>query len=217
MKIIGLVGSPRAGGNTDLLVGAALEGARESGAKVEKILVKNLQIDTCEGCLACWQSGFCDRFDDDLPWLVEQLSEADGLVLGSPVWSGFLPGSMKNVFDRLTGPATIIEATRVLSRLPQKRRNGLSIAVCATPALQMAEAAVIFLNYNLQLHANGGEVNEIRATGLMARGQVGLDVSGLTEMYKQMGLADAVKMAVGADKGNRDLLARAREAGSKLV
>ena len=100
MKIIGLVGSPRAGGNTDLLVGAALEGARESGAKVEKILVKNLQIDTCEGCLACWQSGFCDRFDDDLPWLVEQLSEADGLVLGSPVWSGFLHQRARRVRGR---------------------------------------------------------------------------------------------------------------------
>lgn len=221
MKIVGLVGSPRKGGNTDILVGAALEGAKEAGAKVEKIMVGNLQINTCEGCLMCWQSGQCDHFDDDLPWLVEQLAEADGLVLGSPVWSGLLPGSMKNVFDRMTGSTTIIEASggqsKVLSRLPKKVRNGLSIAVCATPAPQMADATVIFLNYYLQVHANGGSVNEIRATGLLAKGQIGMDVSGLTQMYKLMGLTDAVKLAGRVNKGNRDLLAKAREAGLNLV
>ena len=132
-----------------------------------------------------------------------------------------MPGSMKNVFDRMTGSTTIIEASggqsKVLSRLPKKVRNGLSIAVCATPAPQMADATVIFLNYYLQVHANGASVNEIRATGLLAKGQIGMDVSGLTQMYKLMGLTDAVKLAGRVNKGNRDLLAKAREAGLNLV
>jgi multimeric flavodoxin WrbA len=221
MKVVGLVGSPRRGGNTDLLVGNVLDGAAEAGAKTEKIMIQDLQIDTCTGCLACWQSGKCVQFDDDLPWLVEQFAEADGLVLGSPVWSGFMPGVLKNVFDRMTGSSTIIQSSvgqsKVLSRLPQKLRPGISIAVCATPAPQMADATIIFLNYYLQLHANGGNVTEIRAPGLVGQGQVGMDVAGLIKMYKLIGLDEPVKMAGRVDKGNRDLLARAREAGRQLV
>lgn len=221
MKVVGLVGSPRRGGNTDILVGNVLGGAAEAGAKTEKIVIKDLQIETCTGCLDCWQSGKCNQFDDDLPWLIEQFAEADGLVLGSPVWSGFLPGAMKNVFDRMTGSSTIIQSSgglsKVLSRLPKKTRPGVSIAVCATPAAQMADATVIFLNYYLQVHANGGNVTEIRAPGLVGQGQVGMDVAGLTRMYKLMGLDEPVKMAGRVDKANRDLLARAREAGGQLV
>lgn len=221
MKVIGLVGSPRRGGNTDILVGSVLDGVVESGAKTEKIMIKDLQIEICTGCLVCWQSGKCEQFDDDLPWLVEQFAECDGLVLGSPVWSGFLPGAMKNVFDRMVGSTTVIQSSggqsKVLSRLPQKTRPGVSIAVCATQAPQMADATVIFLNYYLQVHANGGNVTEIRAPGLVGQGQVGMDVASLTKMYKLMGLDDPVKMAGRIDKGNRDLLARAREAGRQLV
>ncbi len=96
MKILALVGSPRHRGNTDLLVDALLEGAREAGAQTEKVYLADLRIAPCDACEACRTSGECAQDDDMVP-LYERLFEADLWVMGTPVyWWG--PSAQTKLF-----------------------------------------------------------------------------------------------------------------------
>jgi len=221
MKIVALMGSPRKGSNTDTLVDKVLEGARDAGAETKKFRVWDLDVSPCKGCMSCRQTGVCKHYNDDIAKLARELGEADGWVLGAPVWGGFIPGQLKMVFDRLVGAVLSIqpsaEGVQVTSRLPQKKRNGVSIAVCASPAREMTDATIIFLNHNLQLHGNGGEIREIRAPGLGAYGQVKMDSQELEKVLEAMGVDNAGLVAVQGEKINRDLLDKAYEVGEKMV
>ena len=105
MKILGIVGSPRKGSSTDLLVDMVLQGAVSKGAAVEKINISDLNLAFCTGCMECRQNGVCrvtkEDSDDDLAMIIEKITEAEGLVLASPVYIRYVPGQFKNLFDRL--------------------------------------------------------------------------------------------------------------------
>lgn len=221
MKIMALMGSPRKGSNTDTIVEKVLEGARAAGAETKKFSVWDLNVSPCKGCLSCRQTGVCEHYSDDIQKLAEELGEADGWVLGAPVWGGFIPGQLKMVFDRLVGPTMKIQPSgdgvKVFSRLPKKKRNGVSIAVCASPAKEMTDATIIFFNHMLQLHGNGGEIREIRAPGLGAYGQVKMNSGEMEKLFEAMGMENAGIMAVQGEKINQDLLEKAYEVGKKMV
>ncbi|MCF8010277.1 MAG: flavodoxin family protein [Clostridiales bacterium] len=221
MKVVALMGSPRGGSNTDTITEKVLEGARSAGAETNKIMINDLQVSPCTGCLKCREKGECQQYNDDINGLVEELGEADALVFGAPVWGGFIPGQLKMIFDRMVGAAVKIEASengaQITSRLPQKKRSGVSIAVCASPAKEMTEATIVFFNHNLSLHANGGDIREIRAPGLSAHGMVKMEAEDMEVILEQMGVENAGLMAVQAEKANQDLLDDAYEIGKKLV
>lgn len=99
-KILGIVGSPRKKGNTDILVDKILEGARDAGAGAEKIHLRGLKIKECDGCYVCWKSKVCPKKDDmnDLYPLIET---ADVVVFGTPVYWFGPTALLKAFIDRL--------------------------------------------------------------------------------------------------------------------
>jgi len=99
MKVLGLVFSPRKGGNTEILVREALTGAKEAGAKVELLSIAGKDIKPCDGCLACFKTGKC-HIKDDLPAIFDKLLVADGIIFGSPSYGRGLPGQAKSMLDR---------------------------------------------------------------------------------------------------------------------
>jgi multimeric flavodoxin WrbA len=103
MKIIGVIASPRKGGNTAWVVNKILEGARDRGAKTQSFSFSDLDIRPCQGCLCCHDS---DRetgciIDDDMQELYAAIGYADTLVLGSPVYMGQMSAQAKIFTDRL--------------------------------------------------------------------------------------------------------------------
>lgn len=120
MKVLGIVGSPRKGGNTDLLVQQVLEGAKSQGAEIEKLLIGELNISPCDGCLTCHKTGRC-HIDDDMTTVLEKLQAADGLVLGSPLYGGYLTGQMKVFMDRCL-PLEEVDIEEMTSRIEQMGR-----------------------------------------------------------------------------------------------
>ena len=87
-RILGVVGSPRKDGNTDILVSRMLDGARHAGAAVEKIFLADLKITECDGCHACWKTERCAK-DDDMQALYPKIVASDLIVFGTPVyWYG---------------------------------------------------------------------------------------------------------------------------------
>jgi multimeric flavodoxin WrbA len=99
MKILGFVGSPRIGGNTDVLMDRALAGAKAAGADVEKIILDRLEINPCRHCEGCAGAGECAQADDMIA-LYDKIRQADGLILGTPIYWWGPTAQMKAFLDR---------------------------------------------------------------------------------------------------------------------
>lgn len=100
MKILGIVGSGREGGNTEILVNEALLAAKDAGADELKIIkLANKKIDPCDGCESCAITGNC-RINDDMQQLYQEILDADGIILGSPVYFWNMSGQTKIFIDR---------------------------------------------------------------------------------------------------------------------
>lgn len=122
MKVIGFVGSSRKGGNTDVLVKKVLEGAAGRGAQTEIVYLHDLNIKDCTGCMTCKGEQGCP-IQDDMQSLYPKIREADGIVLGSPIYMGFLTGQAKSFLDRWYA---FLDANRQ-SRLPSGKKCVLAL------------------------------------------------------------------------------------------
>ncbi|TAN35200.1 MAG: flavodoxin family protein [Candidatus Methanoperedens sp.] len=103
MKLVGISGSPRAKGNTDLLVQEALKAASGAGVDTEFISLAGKKIKPCNGCGTCHtekSKGICTIKDDDLPGIYEAMKDADGIIIGSPVYFLSVTAQLKALFDR---------------------------------------------------------------------------------------------------------------------
>lgn len=100
MALLGINGSPRVGGNTDVLLQAALDGAAAAGARTELVQLGGLSIAECDGCHACWEGAECVK-QDDMNALYERIAQADAILFGTPVYWYGATGLMKLLVDRL--------------------------------------------------------------------------------------------------------------------
>ena len=91
--------SPRKGGNSDLLCDQFLKGAQEAGHRVEKINLRNHQINHCLGCGVCNNTHVCVQTDDMKP-LLDRMIAADVIVLATPVYFYSMNGQLKTFIDR---------------------------------------------------------------------------------------------------------------------
>lgn len=85
MRVLGINGSPRIGGNTDILLDKVLEGARSKGAKTEKVVLNNLKFSPCQECENLRDDGSC-IIEDDMQPLYKKIEEADRIILASPIF-----------------------------------------------------------------------------------------------------------------------------------
>jgi multimeric flavodoxin WrbA len=109
MKIIGISGSPRVGGNTEVLVREALEGAKQKGAEIELVALSGLKIEGCRACTECGKNGKC-IIEDDMQAIYPKLMAADGMIIGTPIYFGQMTSQTKAFIDR----------TYLLSKLGKK-------------------------------------------------------------------------------------------------
>ena len=103
MKVLGLVGSRRKLGNTEILVKEALKGAREEGADIAIMRVSDCYLQECNGCMACMIRKERCRLKDDMDFLGSELESADGLVMGAPSYHYRPPGIVLVADDRVPG------------------------------------------------------------------------------------------------------------------
>jgi NAD(P)H-dependent FMN reductase len=97
--MIGIVGSPRRGGNTDILLEEALRGGRAAGAAIEKLFLSDLEIAPCLGCNACRQAGACVQ-KDDMPAVLKKMEQSRVWVFGTPVYWWGATAQFKAFLDR---------------------------------------------------------------------------------------------------------------------
>jgi len=108
MKVLAINGSPRKKGNTSMLLESALEGAKGAGAEVELVRLYSLKFTGCVSCFECKKIGGKSygrcAVKDDLREVLEKVSEADALILGTPVYFGGETGEMRSFMERLCFP-----------------------------------------------------------------------------------------------------------------
>lgn len=98
-NVLILSGSPRRGGNSDLLCDAFGRGAKEAGNPVEKIFVRDKKIGFCNACYGCRKTGKC-VIKDDMSEVLEWMHWADVIVMASPVYFYSIDAQMKALIDR---------------------------------------------------------------------------------------------------------------------
>jgi len=99
MKIIGIWGSSRKRGNSEILLDIALKEAKGFGAKVSKISLSGKSIAPCDGCGKCQKSGKC-VVKDDMQDIYQKMLEADGILWATPIYFWSMTGQTKIVMDR---------------------------------------------------------------------------------------------------------------------
>jgi multimeric flavodoxin WrbA len=99
VRVLGVMGSPRLGGNTDVLLAEALRGAASTGAATTKVDLVARDVRPCNGCDGCAKSGTC-VIDDDMGGLLDEMLASDVWILGTPVYWWGPTAQMKAFIDR---------------------------------------------------------------------------------------------------------------------
>ena len=102
MKVVGVSGSARKGGNTAQMIEAAFAPLREAGVECELIELAGKDVRGCMACLKCAEKHDrqCHGRKDFVNEVMPKLFEADGIILGSPTYFGDLSPELKALIDR---------------------------------------------------------------------------------------------------------------------
>ena len=79
MKILGISCSPREDGNTEILIKKALESAGHKGAETEFLTVRDRELQTCDGCLSCYEDMKC-HIEDGMQEIYTKILDANGII-----------------------------------------------------------------------------------------------------------------------------------------
>jgi len=101
MKVLGIVCSPRKGGNTEIMMNEALAGARSCGAETELWTTAGKELKPCDACGACSEKNGKCHIEDDMQELFPKARVADGIIFGSPAYFESVTAQAKMVIDRL--------------------------------------------------------------------------------------------------------------------
>jgi multimeric flavodoxin WrbA len=147
VKLLGIMGSPRIEGNTDLLLDEALKGAKNQGVETEKIVVDTLKISPCREYYGCLKDGNC-VIRDDMDAIYPKLLEADRIIVASPMFFYGVTSQLKALIDRCQ--AIWARKYVLKQKLSDKERKGAFIAVGATKGNQLFEGSILVIKYFLK-------------------------------------------------------------------
>lgn len=150
MKLLILNSSPRRQGNVSQMLELMRQEAEEKGAEVVYIRVPELKVRPCIGCMKCRSSLQCSLPDDDAQRVLQQLKEADALIIGAPCYWGNMPGELKVLFDRMVYGMMGENAWGMPLPL-HKGKKAVVVSTCTTP-----------YPFNILYHQTRGVVKALR-------------------------------------------------------
>ena len=180
MKVLGIMGSPRIRGNTDLLLDELLKGAQNHGAQGEKVIVDKLKISPCREYYGCLRDGNC-VIRDDMDGIYPKLLHADAVIVASPIFFYGLTGQLKALIDRCQA----LWARKYILKqdLPGSDRKGVFIAVGATRGKKLFDGAILTVKYFFE--AIGVKyVDELLVTGVDKRGEIEEHPTALSDAFE---------------------------------
>ena len=151
INIAAIYGSPRAKGNTALLLKQAVKGAREAGAHVEEIFLRNLKISPCLEIYGCKTTGRC-AIQDDFQNVQDILLASDGIMLASPIFFYTVSAHTKIFMDRCQ--SLWVKKYWIDQVQPGKwepKRKGLFISVGATRGKKLFDGPLLTVKFFLDV------------------------------------------------------------------
>lgn len=140
VNILAIVGTYRKGGIIDQSVDEILSSAEKAGALTRRITLTDCHLEFCTNCRSCTQVaggnyGIC-VLDDDMAALLQEVEQADALVLASPMNAGTVTAVMKTFIERLVCTAYWPwGAPAPKARRPGKSKRALTVASSAAPGI----------------------------------------------------------------------------------
>ena len=147
MKVLGIYGSPRKGGNTDHLLDTALEAAQSAGADISKVYARRLKMSGCLECGGCDKTGKC-VVDDDMESVYPLFEASNVIFLASPIFFYGVSAQVKALIDR----SQACWSKRMLEKTPEQRKTfdsgkGYLIAAGATRGENLFEGTILTAKY----------------------------------------------------------------------
>jgi len=148
VRVLGILGSPRQGGNSDLLLEKALAGAKDTGAEIEKFILCDHKISGCIECNDCYESGSCTIIDDML-LVYNAFEKADRIILASPMFFVGVTAQTKAAIDRCQCYWALKYVLKQKFPRPDKApgRYGTFIGVGGTTGEKLFDGTLLTLKY----------------------------------------------------------------------
>jgi len=176
MKIIAVNGSPRKGGNTDLLLDEVLGIIKRNQIETEAIFLRDYELQPCDACGYCREhSGKC-HIKDDFPLIFEKSLAAEGIILATPVYFGSATPSIKAFIDRVGYVARHMESSL-------ERKIGAAVVVARRAGHNFTLAQLYFFFAALGIIITPSPHYWTIAFGNQ-KGQVTSDEEGMITMQK---------------------------------
>jgi multimeric flavodoxin WrbA len=185
MNILAFLGSPREGGNTELLLKEAVKGIEESGVQVQTFTLNTMNIMPCQNCGGCDETGIC-IYEDDMTQVYEAIRTCDRIILASPIFFSALSAQIKMMIDRCQAfwcekyllkkpiPAGIHGRKGLLLLVGgMKKEIGMQGMQCAGTS-----AKAFFRTISVPEHKTLGY------TGVDAKGAISIHPTALTDAYE---------------------------------
>jgi len=181
MRVLVLLGSPRRGGNSEVLAEAVVRGIEAAGGKAEVIRLSELTIEPCQNCGGCDQTGACILGPDDMTELFDKVWTAERVVLASPIYFYGVTAQTKTFIDRTQALWHRKQLLQKSGLWPTGQdRKGFFISVAATKGKRVFEGAILTVKYGFDamgLHYGG----ELLVRGVEHQG----DMAKNTEALRQ--------------------------------
>lgn len=160
-SVLIISGSPRKGGNTDLLCDAFARGAEEVGGRVEKVFLADYRIDYFSEADEQRVGNRANEAEDDVPMLVDKMVQADVIVLASPFYYMNITGQLKTFIDRTFGRYR-----------EMKDKEFFYLTACADPEESTADWAINGFRGFVMCLPNPTERGMVKAIGMGRKGAV---------------------------------------------
>jgi multimeric flavodoxin WrbA len=177
MKLTAFLGSPRKGGNTDILAERVLAGAGEAGVETFSVALRTLNIKPCVGCGKCWSKDRPCVFDDDMTQVYQAIADSDVLLFATPVYWYGPTTIMKAMIDRLVPfnrpqGMPMIDGKAAVLAIAYEEEGSAAVE----PLLRMFELSFDYLNVRL--------IDSIVVDGVGPKGAVLDKPEAITRAYE---------------------------------
>ena len=179
MKVLMLNGSPHKEGTTYAALSELKKTLEAEGAEVEIMQVGNLAVRGCCACLSCRKNGKC-AFNDEVNIAADKLAEADGLVIGSPVYYAAPNGTLLSFLDRLFYSSPCDKRMKVGASVVCARRGGTTAAFdVLNKYFTISGMPVASSTYWNQVHGANGEDARLDEEGMLCMRNLGRNMAFL--------------------------------------
>ncbi len=179
MKVLMINGSPHANGTTFRALSEVAKSLKENGIDAEIITIGNLAIRGCLACGGCREHGKCVQKDDIVDNIRQKIIEADGLVVGSPVYYASINGTLKCLLDRVFYAGSGFEHKPAAAVTVARRAGTTSAFDIINKYFIINQMPVVSSTYWNNVFGSGAEQAELDKEGMQVMRHLGNNMAYL--------------------------------------